>query len=138
MAYRNIPAEIRKEYGEPMSEVIKGYALMGYSMSATAQAMEISIWAFSRWVTRLNLKHYFNRMNYNDACKPFNRKRGWPKGKHRNKPNKWSDAELLAWVAMSKSFHKHREGEGDGRPMGSTILRRFGSWNRAKELAKAA
>lgn len=136
MGYRNIPLEIRKEYGEPMSDVIKGYALMGYSMIATAQAMGISVWAFTRWVKRLEVRHLFNRADYNDACKPINGKNGWPKGKPRLKPNRYTDQELLAFVAKCPA--KGRMNDLAGFPAGSTIERRFGSWSRAKMLADVA
>jgi len=83
--YRNIPSMIRAEYGEPMSEVIKGYALMGYSKLAIASALEIGTQAMRAWVRRLGLEGCFCRMNYNESCRPVGR--GWPKGKPRKKVN---------------------------------------------------
>lgn len=135
MGYQNIPLAIKKEYGDPLSEVIKGYARMGYSMTATAGAMDISMCALRAWVKRLNLRHLFDARHYNSSCRP--RGKGWPKGK----PNPlaraqvWTDEQMLACVASwSGSAAQFRN--ADGYPAVSTVLRRFGSWNNAKLKAK--
>lgn len=133
MAYRNIPLDIRQEFGESMSEVIKGFARMGYSMTATAQGMGISRCAIGRWVRRLGLRYLFERANYNEMCCP--KGRGWPKGKPRVKVQRWTDDQILASVAAHPvSFYAYRE--LGGLPSGETVIRRFGSWNNAKIKAK--
>ena len=79
--YRNIPLEIRKEYGEPMSEVLKGYARMGYSQMCIAAVLGIGNQAMYSWVKRLGLGEIFCRVNYNEACRP--KGKGWVKGRPR-------------------------------------------------------
>lgn len=134
MAYRNIPFAIRKEFDEPMSDVIKGFAQMGYSMLATSRAMGIGTQAMSAWIKRLGLRHHFDRSNYNEVCKPINKKGGWPKGKKRDRRVKYTDRELLSYVATCPQYHKFNE--RPEFPAGSTVIRRFGSWNNAKCKAK--
>lgn len=70
--------EIRKEYDEPFTQVIRGYARLGYSERATAEAMEMNKQTLHRWLNRFDLHRYFDRRNYNESCIP--RGKGWPKG----------------------------------------------------------
>lgn len=132
MAYHNIPLEIRKEYGESLSEVIRGYARMGYSKRATSQAMGITLPALLLWCMRLGLDGCFSRLNYNESCRPLN-KEGWPKGKPRHKRKRYSDSDLLALVSLFSTADSLDQ--ADGFPASTTVLRRFGTWNNAKRKA---
>jgi len=132
MGYRNLPMEVRKEYAEPLSEVIKGYALMGYSKRATAAAMEVGIQALIAWIRRLDLDRHFSRPNYNESCKGAIRHH--IRNSHSTgRPRAYSDQELLSYVAMYPRYHLFLQ--VTGIPAGTTVIRRFGSWGRAKALA---
>ena len=126
--------EIRKEYGEPFREVVRGYARMGYSKTATAQVLEISLSYFRQLLTRFDLHRFFDPSTYNDSCKSYGygSGKGWPKGVSRDSPVLYSDQYLLARVSMLKVSWIFDQ---FAPPYSSTVRRRFGSWNRAKELA---
>jgi hypothetical protein len=131
MGYRNIPLEIKREYGEPLSEVIKGYALMGYSKRAVASALGIHEVTMGRWVERLGLSGRFVRSAYNDSCKPKTYGgSGRPAGC--SMPRRYTDEQLLAFVADFPSYHALNR--APGVPAGFTIITRFGSWRQAKAL----
>jgi len=51
-----------------------------------------------------------------------------PKGK----PQQYTDEELLAVVRKCANYNQQNKMSG---PWSETVARRFGSWNRAKELA---
>jgi len=50
---------IRKEFDEPFAEVIKGFAIMGYSRRATAQIVEIPLATFLRYAKRFGVHDKF-------------------------------------------------------------------------------
>jgi hypothetical protein len=129
MGYRNIPLEIRQEYGEPLSEVIKSFARMGYSLGVTAEAMEISEWALRKWVKRLELRHLFVRKNYNASC------RFHARGYSAIRPTRYSDEELLRQVVACR-FKYNLAREYKSGPSPGAITGRFGSWDNAKQKAK--
>lgn len=72
---------IRQEYNEPFREVVRGYAALGYSKTATREVLGFWPQLFHRLLTQFDLHQYFIRKNYNDSCVP--KGKGWPKGKLR-------------------------------------------------------
>lgn len=132
MGYRNIPSEVRNEYGEPMSEVIKGYALMGYSKRATAEAMGIERKTLDAWIRRMNLNHHFHLDNYNRSCRAIHHH---IRNDHaEGRPRVYQDSDLLSCVAQCPQYWRFNA-QMEGFPAGTTVIRRFGSWERAKRLA---
>jgi len=60
--------QIRKEFGEPFTEVVRGFAAMGYSRRATAQAIGIGWGHFHRTLSRFDLhRHFLPRTEQNRA-----------------------------------------------------------------------
>ena len=66
---------IRKEYGEPFQEVVKGFAAMRYSKTATAQTLGFNLSYFRQLLTRFNLHDYFypKGKEQNESCRAGNR-----------------------------------------------------------------
>jgi len=88
---KKIPA-IEAEFNEPFEECVKGFALMGYSIRATASAMDISPSLLSALCKTRNLRHYFKpQRELNDSCRG-----GTPKGT--NHRQNYSDEYLLSLV----------------------------------------
>lgn len=121
-----------KTYNQPFEEVIKWYASLGYSKAATAIALSFNRRYFFQILAKLGLNRLFDPKKYNISCRGRGHGKGWPKGKSRKVERKYTDDQLLnhvrkvrvAWIA-----------EECGPPNKSTIIRRFGSWNKAKQLA---
>lgn len=130
--HRNLPLEVRREYGESLTEVIKGYALMGYSRRAIAEILNVPESTFHSIVKRLHLEDRFNPKNYNDSCKPHSTKprSGRPKGIPMQR--RYNDDELLAKVRRYPSQHSFDLLSGSSS---TTVRRWFGSWSNAKRLA---
>ena len=78
----SISAEIRirKSFGEPPSDVIRGFAKMGMSKRLTAGAMGITTQTLLRLCRRWDIK-FAPQSEMVDQCKPHGT--GWPKGKKR-------------------------------------------------------
>ena len=123
--YRNIPQTIRQEYGEPISEVIKGFASLGYSKTLTAGTLGMDYQTFTRWLDRLDLDKHFIPNNYNKLCRHYG-----VKGKAGRK-RVYSDEEILKAVARYELAADYK-----GKPSLSTIEKRFGGWTAAKRKAK--
>ena len=133
--------QVRKEYGEPFIDVVRGFAEMGYSRQATAEVLDFSVTYFKRLVVRFDLGRYFlpqsqMRAECRGGTQPGMPGKGWPKGKPRGRnqwTGKYSDDDLLAQVRKTPSYSL-------ARCMSEinvcTIQNRFGSWTRARELAQ--
>lgn len=128
--------QIRREFGEPFRDVVTGFASMGYSRRATAEILEINL---SYFRTCLLPRHapgapWKERRDLRDECKPRPSSGGWPKGKKRDKPVRYSDEYLLALIRRHHDLTYHQF--GNLAPVAaSTIARRFGTWNKAREKA---
>ena len=133
MGYRNISQAVRTEFGEPMSEVIKGFARMGYSRAATAQAMGMHVITLGKWLSRLGLDHLFVRARYNDSCTPRSNKprSGRPRGIPM--PRRYNDDVLLSLVRQYQTSRRFDMLSGSSS---TTVRRWFGSWRQAKLKAK--
>jgi len=125
MGYRNIPLAVRHEYGESLTEAIKGFALMGSHMTVAAQVMEIDYKTFRGWVKRLNLSGLFVRRNYKSEYKQ--NQKGRP---HRRR---YSDEDLLRQVVACRYMCARAINK---KPSAGAIIGRFGSWGNAKCKAK--
>jgi hypothetical protein len=125
-------ARIRAEYGERPSEVIRGYARMGYSQSFTAEMLSIQRKTLQGYCRRFGIV-WPPRSSYRPECK--GRGKGRPKGCPPTNPRRYSDAELLAAVSSCPVWQEFERREG---PSASTVQRRFGSWRRAVALARRA
>lgn len=130
--HRNLPLEVRREYGESLTEVIKGYALMGYSRRAIAEILNVPESTFHGIVKRFGLESKFNTKNYNESCKARSNKprSGRPKGIPG--PRRHTDEELLLMVRRYPSQHSFDLLSGSSS---TTVRRWFGSWSNAKRLA---
>ena len=125
-------AQVLREYQEPFVDVVRGFARMGYSRKATAQAIDISPSWFDELCRRYGLREKFNREKYLSICKPP----GHPKGKHINQPKRYSDWYLLSVLrGYSPRISPERFNQLQGKPCADTYSRRFGSWTRARRLA---
>jgi len=126
---------IRKEFDEPFKDVIHWFARMGYSKKMTSEILEINRDYF--WRTLLPRyapnAEWKPQVDMKSDCKPHGK--GWPKGKERLKPQKYSDQELLSEVLKYDTAERF---DNMAIPSVSTVIKRFGSWNRAKRLAKIA
>ncbi len=124
---------IRQEFGEPFRDVVHGFAVMGYSKRATS---EILGWHRQTFLT------YCQRYAPDAPWKPQRDQRrecrgqgkGWPKGKRREKPLKYTDGELLAILRKYPDL-TYCQFSNLAPVAASTIARRFGTWNRARELS---
>ena len=63
--------QTRREYGEPFVEVVKGFAEMRYSKSATASTLGYNLSYFRQLLTRFDLHKYFQPKGtaQNEACR---------------------------------------------------------------------
>jgi len=125
MGYRNIPLAVKHEYGESLSEAIKGFALMGSPMTVAAQVLEIDYKTFRCWVRRLNLAHLFVRRYYKSEYKKNQ--------KGRPHQRRYSDEDLLRQVVSCRYMCALAINK---KPSAGAIIGRFGSWNNAKQKAK--
>jgi len=131
--------QVRKEFNEPFRDVIAGFAEMGYSRKATAQILEINTSYFRQLIGYYAPDAPWKRQaEMREECKPrpSKGKGGWPKGKKRNKPQKYSDDYLLSLVRKHWDL-PYRIFELLAPVSASTISRRFGTWNNARKLAAA-
>lgn len=127
---------VRREFGEPFRDVVAGFAQMGYSRRAVAEILEIN---YSYLRTALLPRYapdapWKAQADMRDECKPKPSHGGWPKGKKRDKPVRYSDEYLLAMIRRHQDLTYQQF--GNLAPVAaSTIARRFGTWNKAKMLA---
>ena len=126
--------QVRREFGEPFRDVVAGFAQMGYSRRATAEILEINRSYFCQHL----LPRYAQGATWRPQremrkeCRP--KGRGWPKGVPKgSKPRRYSDEELLRLVAKCDTANQFTGFTGI---WSSTVRRRFGSWSKAKTLAK--
>jgi len=122
--------EIRREYNEPFRDVVAGFAMMQYSKRCTAMALGIVPSYFDVYLKRYAPDVKFPlRKDLNESCVP--KGRGWPKGKKRNKPVKYPDELLLSLVRQYKTCREF----GKSGIHYTTVIKRFGSWKKAKNYA---
>lgn len=127
--------EISAEFKETFPEVVKGFAAMKYSRRLTAKTLGINYSYFRQLCTRFKLHQFFHtQRNQIDECRGKNvtGKRGWPKGKKRNKPIVYSDQEILQEIRKYPTMVKF---QAYAKMHPSTVVRRFESWQKAKEAA---
>ncbi len=125
---------IRKEYGEPFVDVVRGYAELGYSRTFTAEVLGINLSYFRALCARFDLhKSFLPQGEMRQECKGGSKGGGgWPKGVARPRAVTYSDEQLLAEVRRIPDYSLHRNmGDVDV----STIQGRFGSWKQARALA---
>ena len=127
--------QVRKEYGESFQEVVKGFAEMGYSRSRVAETLEFNLSYFRELCTRFDLhKHFKQQGEMRVECRRGFGSKGWPKGKPRPYRPRYSDEDILKEVAIydvSTLFQSMSDINI------STVHRRFGSWQQAKEKANS-
>lgn len=129
--------QIRKEFNEPFRDVVAGFAQMGYSRRATAQILGINTSYFRQLIGYYAPDAQWKKqVDMRDECKPrpSKGKGGWPKGKKRNKPQKYSNDYLLSLVIKHWDL-TYGEFEVLAPVSASTISRRFGTWRNARRLA---
>lgn len=127
--------QVRREFGESFREVVEGFAVMGYSRRATAAILEINLSHFRQLCDRFNLHQHFRaQKDMRPECRGGGA--GWPKGKKRDKPLRYSDEYLLSLMRRHDDL-TFQTFEGLAPVSASTVQRRFGSWNNARRLAEA-
>lgn len=128
--------EIRKEFGEPFVDVVKGFAEMGYSKTATAKILGIANRYFRDVCRRFDLNKFFPKTASERRRECRGGGIGWPKGKPRETShNKITDTEILAEVAAFPNLRLFRaRARFDDR----TVRRRFGSFKEAVAKAQSA
>lgn len=127
--------EIRKEFGEPFVDVVRGFAEMGYSRTATAATLEINLSYFRQLLVRFNLQSCFlPQPKMRRDCRGGNRgKGGWPKGKKRGFAPKHSDEQILAEVGKYNHLYQFMSLADISY---ATVCRRLGGWKKARALVK--
>lgn len=124
--------QIRKDYGEPFVDVVRGFAEMGYSRSMTAATLGINLPYFRQLCTRFDLHRHFRPQNeMRQECKGGGK--GWPKGTPRPRAPKYKDTDLLAEVRkypVSTLFSTMSDIHL------TTVQRRFGSFRQAVRLSR--
>jgi len=113
---------IEEEFDEPFADIVKGFALMGYSRNSVAMILEISHGYFNHLCRSMDLnKHFKKRTEWRKECR----------GNVTNHPKK-SDEYYLNFVRQYPErllFHEKA-------PVGlRSIQRRFGGFTEAKRLA---
>ena len=127
--------QVRRKFHEPFRDVVKGFAEMGYSRRATAEILEINLSYFRQLCTRFDLHKYFKpQSEMRPECRSRSSKGGWPKGKPRNVPRKYSDEYLLSLLRKHPDL-TYYQFEHLAPVSASTIQRRFGGWSRAREIS---
>ena len=127
--------DIEAEFDEPFSDVVKGFAIMGYSRQATANILEINLSYFRQLCDRHDLHRYFKKQK---DMRPECRGGGGShffKGKKRPfKPRKHTDEALLEEVRKWDTFSTFCT-FASAHP--STVTRRFKQpWRKIVEMAR--
>jgi len=65
---KQIELQLRREFSEPPSTVLRGFAIMRYSMSATSQAVGLHRQTIKKLADRYGIK-FPNYRDMNDMCK---------------------------------------------------------------------
>lgn len=126
---------IEDEFDEPFNDVVRGFAIMGYSRRATAEILEINLSYFRQLLTKHDLHKYFKKQKDMRAESRSGGCKGWWKGKKRKFTPRYSDGYLLELVAK----YPHWADFMSMAPVSfSTITRRFKiPWQEIVTLAQA-
>jgi hypothetical protein len=93
---------VRKEYGEKFSDVVAGYARMGYSRTFTANLLDINLSYFRMLCSRFDLhKHFRKQRDMLPESRGVGVPKtggGWPRGKERPYKPRYSDEYLFSLV----------------------------------------
>lgn len=118
---------IQSEFEESFADVIKGFAIMGYSKRATASILEISLCNFRR-LLKLYAPNapWKKQINMRDECKA--KSPGWPKGKPRTPHYTHSISELLSYRQQYSGLTSHQF--DNLAPVSSSTIRRRLGWFR--------
>lgn len=127
---------VRHEFGEPFSDVVKGFAIMGYSRRATAEILEFNLSYFRQICKRFDLhRHFKPQREMRPECRGVGKTRkGWPKGKKRPYAPKHTSEHLLGLVAKYPSYTDFLS----WAPVAaSTVTRRFKApWREIARMAR--
>jgi hypothetical protein len=129
--------DIELEFDEPFDDVVKGFAIMGYSRRAVASILEINLSYFRQLCSKRGLhKHFKKQKDMRPECRKSGPSKGWPKGKKRPFRPKHSEEFLLACVRQFPNFCDFKT----FAPVdASTVSRRFQKpWRAIVAKAKAA
>lgn len=124
--------KVRREFNEKFSDTVCSFAGMGYSQKSVAHILEINPSWFNQLCIRFDLKKSFlPRKQQLSICKPP----GHPKGKVINQPQRFTDNQLLSTLGMHpKDISVLDYNNLQHLPCADTIIKRFGSWRKAKKL----
>lgn len=115
--------KIEAEFEESFSEVIIGFAKMGYSRRTTALACEISHYWMNQLCKRFGLDNKFRQQkDMIDVCRS-----GYTKGRK----SKYSKEYLLSLRRLEETCKEFEQRTGIS---GGTIRYRFGSWKEFKKI----
>jgi|GEM_PF-2151572 len=125
--------KIQKEYGS-FKEAVAHYAEIGCSQRLTAKTLGMDRRHFLRTLRRFRLEGLFTKdpKRMLPECRPGHRKGGAPWLRH-GSDKKYTDDELLLWVGQCRTTREFNEKS----PYNAvTVFDRFGSWLKAKDLAR--
>jgi hypothetical protein len=125
--------DIEDEFDESFSEVVRGFALMGYSRTATASILEINLSYFRQLLVKYDLHKHFKKQKDMRGESRSGGSNYW-KGKKREFNPRYSDRYLLELVAQFPCWSDFMS----MAPVGyDTVIRRFRMpWKKIVELAK--
>lgn len=127
---------VRKEFGEPFVDVVRGFAEMGYSKRSTAQILGFNLPYFRDLLARFELHgDFLPQAQQRKECRSGGCVAGSAAASRpgNGRAITYTDDDLLAMVGRSRSS---RDFESSTMIYRSTVSRRFGSWGNAMELAK--
>lgn len=114
-------SDIEDEFEESFSEVVRGFALMGYSRTATAGILEVNLSYFRMLLTKHDLHKHFKKQKDMREESRSGGSHYW-KGRKREFKPKYSDEHLLELVAQ---WPNSRDFMGAAPVAYSTVVRRF-------------
>lgn len=128
-------ARLEQEFNEPFTEVIKGFAEMGYSISATAEILGFNRKYFSKVINDHQLRVHFKPQA---ELRPECRGKGASHGAGIKRPGnggkiRYSNGYLLQQIAAARNSMDFRI--TNMIDLG-TVSNRFGSWGKARKLAE--
>lgn len=124
---------VEKEFDEPFNDVIRGFAIMGYSVRALADILKFNRSYLSEVIKKRGLGRYFKRQrDMVKECRPGGK--GWAKGVKRPYNPRYSDDYLLGLVSLWPNYSDFRT----FAPVDySTVTRRFRmQWRKIVALAR--
>jgi hypothetical protein len=126
--------EVRREYGEPFSDVVKGFAEMGYSQRLTAEVLGFNLSYFRQLLKRFGLLAAFNRPQRDlvKDCRPGGK--GRARGVRSPRSPRYSDRDLLQEV---RRYHDIALFDTMSDVALCTVQRRFGTFSAAVEAARS-